>query len=544
VHGQKDRWDLRTWLVVEPTDALSLSWKLQGGHDASDIPLGRSIGLYNRSSPPTLCPALLAGRRDDVNCVNFGSVNRIHRNRGEAPEVISAQAADGSEVFSDPFNEQNNEYVNSVFDVAFALDSVELRSITSYDNFSYGVALDLDGSLGEYGHRISDSDIHVLSQEFRVVSASPSPLQWLAGVSFSAEDFEESRELNGRDNTLVPLYRGHLSYDQDTRASAVFADVEYELSPEWSVATNLRYTDEDKEYRNGDFHLLLANPVYIARNLQADYSLDNNFSGSVGLNWQPVDSLFTYAKVSRGFKSGGFYGGFPFSPVEVTPYLEETINAVEIGFRKTLPDYALQLNGALFHYDYEDVQGYIQMINPLTNTGVDVLANQGDADHDGAELQLQWQPVSRFGVVAGVAWLDAQFISTGTTTSNLLKQQVEISGRRPYAPEWSGNILMNLQQNIGAGLQLDWNLAYDYRSDFAGRQSVPAEAAVNQLPGYGLVTAGVGLRKENAPWSLRLWTRNLTDKSYRTRVKGDGLNSFIEMFGEPRSFGINLQYRL
>ncbi|MEY4640999.1 MAG: hypothetical protein RLZZ227_993 [Pseudomonadota bacterium] len=543
-HGEKDRWDLRSWLLVEPTEALTVQWKVQGGRDVSDIALGRSIGVYTRGTPPVPCAAILAGRRDDASCINFGGVNRIRRNRGEVPELISAQGDDGGEVFSDPFNQQKSDYVNSVFDLTLALDAVDLRSITSFDRFGYGVALDLDGSRGEYAHRISNSDIRVLSQEFRVVSTAGSPLQWLAGASFSTEDFAETREFNLRDNTLVPLFRGHLSYDQNTKASAVFADAEYELNPQWSIATELRYTDEDKEYRNGDFHLLLANPVYYARNLQADYALDHNFSGSFGVNWQPLESLFTYAKLSRGFKSGGFYGGFPFSPIEVEPYLEETITAAELGFRKRLPDYALQLNGAVFHYEYEDVQGYIQTLNPLTNTGIDRLANQGDAEHDGAELQVQWQPLSGLDVVAGIAWLDAEFVSTGRTTSNILRQQVEITGRRPYAPEWSGNLVINYRHDVGAGLQLDWNLAYDYRSEFAGRQSVAAEAAINQLPGYGLFNAGLALSRSDSRWATRLWMRNISDKAYRTRMKGDGVGSYIEMFGEPRSIGINVEYRL
>ena len=61
IHGEKDNWDVRTWLHFEPTAALALQWKIQSGHDASDIPLGRSIGMYARSGIPTLCAAVLAG---------------------------------------------------------------------------------------------------------------------------------------------------------------------------------------------------------------------------------------------------------------------------------------------------------------------------------------------------------------------------------------------------------------------------------------------------------------------------------------------------
>lgn len=543
-HGEKQRWDLRAWLRMEVSDAVTVQWKVQGGADTSEIPLGRSIGLYARSGTPTLCAAILAGRRDDANCINFGGVNRLRRNRGEVVEQISVQDDDGSAVHSDPFNQQDTAYVSSVFDVAVSLRDMELRSISSFDNFGYGVSLDLDGSFGEYGHRISNSDIRVFSQEFRLLSTSAAPLQWLVGLGFSAEDFEERREFNLRDNTLVPLYRGILAYDQDTRAAAAFADLSYRFAPQWSVNTTLRYTDEDKEYRNGNFFVPVAPPVFLARNLGADYELDSNVAGAVSLNWEPAPTILAYGKLSRGFKSGGFYGGFPFSPIEVEPYREETIRALEVGLKKNFPEHGLQLNGALFRYYYDDVQGYIQTLNPLTNTGIDRLANQGDAEHEGAELQVDWRPRPNITLVAGLAWLDARFVSTGKTTSNLLKQQVAITGRRPYAPEWSGNVMLTARQNLGTGRYVDWSLAYDYRTDFAGKQSVPAEVALNQLPGYGVMNAAVGIGTSASPWRARLWIHNMLGKSYRTRVKGDGLNSFIEMFGEPRALGVDIEYRL
>ncbi|MGV3591687.1 MAG: TonB-dependent receptor [Gammaproteobacteria bacterium] len=544
-HGEKDSWDLRSWMTAELfSDAVTVQWKVQGGKDRSEIPLGRSIGLYERSGVPTICAAIVAGRRDDASCINFGGVNRLYRARGEVPENISLQDDDGSDVLSDPFNEQDTTYISSLIDIAVTLRDMELHSISSFDNFGYGVALDLDGSFGEYGHRISTSDIRVYSQEFRLLSTSASPLQWLAGVSFSVEDFEENREFNLRQNTLVPLFRGILHYDQNTRAGAAFADVGYAFTPQWSVNASLRYTEEDKEYRNGDLYIPVTPPVVLARGLARDYTLDSNVSGSLSLNWTPDDDVLAYAKFSRGFKSGGFYGGFPFSPIEVEPYLEETIDAVELGIKKSFPQHALQVNGAVFHYDYDDVQGYIQRINPLTNTGIDSLANQGDAKHDGAELQIEWQPLPRVSLIAGIAWLDARFDSTGKTTSNLLKQQVEITGRRPYAPEWSGNVMLTSRHDLSTGQYVDWSIAYDYRTDFAGHQSVPAEAAVNYLPGYGVMNAAIGMGKNGSPWRARLWTHNMLGKTYRTRVKGDGLNSFIEMFGEPRSIGIDIEYRL
>src|SRR5690606_3749518 len=107
------------------------------------------------------------------------------------------------------------------------------------------------------------------------------------------------------------------------------------------------------------------------------------------------------------------------------------------------------------------------------------------------------------------------------------------SGRRPYAPQWSGNLLARYHQPLAGDLALDWTLGWNYRSNFSGAHSLIAEEAVNYLPGYALVNAGLALGRAGQPWRSSIWVRNALDKTYRTRVKSDGVNSYIEMFGEP-----------
>lgn len=544
VHGARERWDLRSWLRFEPVAGVTAEWKVQGGQDDSDIALGRSLGMYARDGSGDLCAAILAGIRDEHSCINYGGVNRLEQDAGAVPERISLQSADGAWVLSDPLNRQHNDYLSSVLDLSLQGDNMQFRSITSWDDFAYGVMLDLDGSQGEYGHRLARSDIRVLSQEFRLLSTRADPLQWLVGAAFSREEFAEHRDFNLRANTLVGLSQGVLGYDQDTTASAAFADAGYQLAEAWSINASVRYTKEDKHYRNGELYMPLTPPRYITRNLNADYALASRLSGGLSLNWTPVDATLAYLKLSRGFKSGGFYGGFPFDAAETQPYMEETINAVEVGVKQSLPEHSLQINAALFHYEYADVQGYIQAFNPITGTNIERLSNQGDARHTGMELQLHWNLLPRLELEAGLAWLNARFVSTGQLTTNLLDQQVEISGRRPYAPQWSSNLLARYHQTLAGDLALDWTLGWSYRSNFSGAHSVVAEEAVNYLPGYALVNAGLALARAGQPWSGSIWIRNALDKTYRTRVKSDGVNSYVEMFGEPRSVGVAVEYRL
>jgi iron complex outermembrane receptor protein len=540
VHGKADRWDLRSWMLYEPTDSLSVQLKVQAGRDTSDVVLGRTIGLYGATAPLAFCPSLLAGRRDD-SCLSFAGLTQ-QLTKGSVRDTVAAQAGDGSRVLSDPLNALDSEYAGSVLELQWALPGFTLASISTWDRFNYGVALDLDGSTGEFAHRFSYSDIDVLSQELRIAAPATARLQWLAGVNYSHEDFSERRDFNLRDSVLVGLGQGKLAYEQGTEALAFFLDAGYALNDQWQLSATLRHTDEEKDYRNGNFWQLRATPFYFVRDISADYTLDEPWSGSIGLSWNPATNTLTYLKYSQGFKSGGFYGGLPFSASAIMPYREETIGAWELGLRHYWPERQLKLEAALFTYDYRDVQGYIRERNPLTSSFVDRLGNQGDARHLGAEMDLQWQH-ERWNVGAGIGWLDAEYRKSGVLTVGTDGSTVEIQGDRPWAPHFSANVQLGYQQALETGA-LDIGLGWNWRSEFSGHHYSMLDSAVNHLPGYALLNASATLSSTTGKWKGQFWVRNVTDKVHRTRVKADGLNSYIDVFGQPRSFGVTLTRQL
>lgn len=355
-HGEKEIRDLRSWIKFEPSQDLSIEWKLQGGADDSDIALSRTVGVY--SATGSFCGAMLLGQRDDANCLSWGGFNQLVQSLPNT-NPVSAQARDGSLVLSEGINEQSNDYLSNLVQISKQFDGFRFTSISSFDQYNYGVQLDLDGASGEFAHRRSNSDIEVFAQEFRLVSEDDDArLSWLLGLSFSEESFEERREFLFRDNFLViaslGLSFGNVDYDQDTSSQAVYGNITYALNEDWNVNFSLRYTDEDKEYRNGRVYVPGAVPFYVYNNLSRDYSLSDHFSGNISLDWTPQENVLLYASLSDGFKSGGFYGGFPSFPQEIDPYREETILAYELGLKSDLSP-ALRVNAAAFYYDYEDV---------------------------------------------------------------------------------------------------------------------------------------------------------------------------------------------
>ena len=155
-------------------------------------------------------------------------------------------------------------------------------------------------------------------------------------------------------------------WEQETDSFSLFGQTEYDLTPELTLTTGLRWINENKEF---DYSFLLdiwPDSVFVNSTNQllqrnflaptapglflvsfnqasagdlADYDEDL-WSVKVGLDWRVNDDLLTYFTFNRGTKGGGFNGsavGDSLRPEQI-PFDEEVLYAYEIGFKQTLAD--------------------------------------------------------------------------------------------------------------------------------------------------------------------------------------------------------------
>jgi iron complex outermembrane receptor protein len=74
------------------------------------------------------------------------------------------------------------------------------------------------------------------------------------------------------------------------------------------------------------------------------------------------------------------------------PVKQESVLAYEVGVKSTLADGRLQLNGALFYYDYTDKQFLSKVIDPVFGL-LDVLQNIPKSSVRGAEINVIARPI-------------------------------------------------------------------------------------------------------------------------------------------------------
>lgn len=542
-HGELDSYGVRAQLLAKPNDSFDVRVILDAGSDDSEITSPRSRGFYAGEGNYAACASILAGRNDD-NCLNF-----VQASTGDGPSP-SLQSRDGDRVLADPFGRNNNDTLGATVIANVAVGELTLTSVSGYRDFDFGQLQENDGQPGEYGHQVSGSFFEVYSQELRLASSGDERLRWIVGASYGKDTLKERRKFLSRDNGFYSAIFGSplifdLYYDQETESWAGFGQADYDLSDEVTLSGAIRYTNEEKAYSNGGIGLPGV-PNIFTTPLSDDYQLGDNWSGKVSIAWKPIPTTTLYASASRGSKSGGFFGGFGFTgQTAIRPYVEEKVNAFEVGTKNTFAGNRVGVNAAVFYYDYQDVQGFATEQSELLGT-ITRLRNVGDARHVGAELDTFVVPVEGLRLSASVGYLDAEVRDSPSDFFSAIGERLTFNGsRRLFAPEWSWSAVASYEvplANAGAvRVVLDANGRTTLATGadvFATGQRSLVDDAIKHTPGYTLVNGRIAYDTPEGNWSVALWAKNLADKSYRTVWGGDGLGSGWTLWGEPRSYGV------
>ena len=434
-----------------------------------------------------------------------------------------------------------------------------ITAVTGYEDFSRFYQEDRDGSALIHLDGFYDNDIEQFSQELRATHIGDG-LVLIFGGFLGSDDVDTRDQFDSRD--LLPLFGlggstavGNF-YRQETDTKALFAHSEW--APNDSIRFNLglRYTDDDKALSNAFTFVVTpdlatgggplcplrtagdAAVVEVFDGVQtgcyppasSDYDV-SDLSGKVGIDFTGIDDTLIYASVGKGFKSGGFQGQLTFNPGDLAGFEEEHLYAYELGFKTRLAERRVQLNGAAFFYDFQDLQFY----GPLYDSPFGPLfgiANAGDAEVMGAELEVVWLAATDLEIHLGLGLLDTEL------TSSFLPG-VAKGSELPNSPAVNFNTRITYGWNFGNGLRGDLLLAAAYKDDVS--YDIVRQPAETREDGYWLVNARIDVSGLADGWTFYLWARNLTDERYRTQVLTSTIG-FGESWGDPATYGLGVAY--
>ncbi|WP_457444365.1 TonB-dependent receptor [Roseateles sp. P5_E4] len=320
-----------------------------------------------------------------------------------------------------------------------------------------------------------------------------------------------------------------------TEGKAVFGDWSWRLSPAFSVSTGLRYTKEDKRavvlnqaFANDQFS---GTPIAVPANFDKSLSVSNT-SPRLSLEYRASKEIKLYTTASRGFKSGGYNirANTVAFPSSGRPFADEKLDSLELGAKMILDGGRLELNTAVFHNKYKNVQ--LSVFTSYTQANGQPgffgdFTNAGKATVQGAEVEFLWMPTPAWRISGNLATLDAKY-------DEYIDRGVNVADQKKFTNTPKYQAGLNIEHNAKLAMgTLRSRLGVTHRSKVYPTTDL-SEALAQDA--YTLVNAGL-IWEKDPKLSFFLQGSNLTNKAYKT----DGYNiaalSVLNAYyGPPRTF--------
>lgn len=413
------------------------------------------------------------------------------------------------------------------------------------------------------------------SQELEFVSNSGGAFEWVlgafyfkeSGAEFNPQSYAFVIDTNaavfnaGNFGALAPLlqagnparYRAlavqsALGYTSDSESFAVYG--QGTLRPggpdgRLGITLGLRYSWDSKDfqvYQNG------ATPF-------TDAQLPNNTSskkfsaptGNLTVDYRASDDVNLYARLARGYRSGGFNARQNTSSIPLTPFNKETIWSYELGI-KTQFNNRVRLNAAVFYNEYKDQLVTLPVPVGEGQSFGNITVNAGKTRYYGAEIEGRFVVDDHLSLdaAAGYVKTDPRDFPAGDV-NNVIRNVASIQ-HLGYAPEFTGNVGATYRRPIGSQ-DLTARVGYNYTSSFwmFGNPLTAPFGRQTKGDARGLLDAQIRLDRiamGSAEASLTLWGKNITNKSYVVRAVDFGQLGFATtIYGDPRTYGLTLDVK-
>jgi iron complex outermembrane receptor protein len=471
---------------------------------------------------------------------------------------VTGYTRDGLDYFASEIDrEDSNSLNNSSASLSIQWDISEqltLTSVTSFDKGDWLTREDADGSPHNILHIDFGSEVTSIAQDMRLSSDFDGDLNFLLGLYGYQEDLEAnvSQRLyydmagDNNGNGALDCFDDYVTgcrlsndFNQVKTSLAAYFQGIYDISSALAFTFGLRFTKDDNDIDDYQAWLGYLDPatntevidaVATISDYQNDIS-DDNWGTRFAFDYAVSNDLTTYVSFTTGYRGSAFNGQAFYDVSEITIADPEEVEAWEIGFKSDLLDNRLRLNGALFHYAYEN-----QQFLDVTPNFLSILVNADESSVQGAELEVTAIPHPAVDLRMGLGYLDTEYDKLELRGTNLSGNEL-IS-----APELNFNALINWRfMKVSSGymyLTLDASYTDDQYFDAFNNNNTRQDA-------YWLSNMRVGFMTQNEQLEVAFWAKNLTDKEYAS-----SMTDLQELFnydyahrGRTRTFGLEASYR-
>jgi len=447
--------------------------------------------------------------------------------------------------------------------IAYSLDSLTLRSITSLRQLNETDNLDLDGS--SYGILATHQENHQSqeTQEFQASgNALDDKLKYQVGLFYfdrQANYISTSTDLLGLAALGAVDNPSYANSVYDKTSPSAYGQAEYAITPTINATAGLRWTSESDHLSNQSLvgatelgpSALCNVPAEYNTNGQCRVNLkhsDRNVSYTFGLDWTPLPDVLLYAKTSRGYKSGGINERVSSAPSSISTFAPEVVEDYEGGIKATWLDGRLRVNADVYHSDYSNYQASV--IESDAGNLFTVVQNAKNATIDGSEAEITAIPFDNAALNLTGAWTQPKYndftVFNGATTID------EAFRNFLQTPKFTFSVSGAYTIPTGLGplhLQLDysWRDSADLQPNDApgvagpGTPGTPDSVRIQQS--YGLLNAEANFHITKWNADIDFFAKNLTNQRYyvgELGVVSAGVGTAVGIPGDPLTWGVDL----
>lgn len=615
--GTVDKLGFRAALAFQPTDALDIDLSYNGWINNSDTIAGQGIAFTPPTDPANMTTT--SGFNEpglaDFLANNFPTSSE---DADWAPYALRSMDIGAGEGIDGPTEEDSN-FDALKLGVSYTFDNdMRLVSLTGYNKLEREAVLDWSGVPYQILLQDVSGEIKSFSQELRL-EGETGGTNWLFGAYYGKDDIVDANRTLLRDNAnsnfvstaaylltvdptllgfpaeIAPLV-GFVNIDPETGQPysatdlltsfqtyfdtgdfesttwSIFANADWELTPELTVSTGIRYTEDSQEYVgcSGDvngsmqpnvnvfnrvfftaLYGLAVPPAALEENGCNTYDTatnsfgevlsdtdEDNVSWRVVADWTPeaLPNTLLFASVSQGYKSASTPVNAASKSEQNAPATQEDLLAYEIGVKSSLFNQTMQANASLFYYDYKDKQVSSFFPDPIYRA-LSRLQNAPEGEAYGLDAEVTWLLTDELTAIGGLTLLHTEYGDFDTTDA--AGDAVNIAGDPfLYSPETTASLTLIYDKPVSSELGLRGSLSGRWQSDStAGDPDNP----YYDIDSYGILNGTLGVYSLNNGWEVSIWGQNLTDEYYWQQITSNA-NVILRFAGRPRTFGASISY--
>ncbi len=370
------------------------------------------------------------------------------------------------------------------------------------------------------------------SQEFRLLSnenlqVANQRIQWVLGISYfeiKESNFKKDDGNYGDPSDPFGPYSSQSSSSSFYQSENVslFGNIDYSFTDTLKLSLGLRREDWKANYND---------------TIGEEFRPSNLMNGGKISLIKKTENSNLFASIARGYKQGGFNLGLGLglgsSNTNIT-YDPEYLLNYEVGLNTSSLDSRISLSAVLFYSDREDQQVLIstQVDTSDPNTFSFLTKNAAEGVNYGLELNVDYKINDSLNIYTRIGLLETKIKNW--------KSRPDLEGReQAHAPKSS----------YSAGLNWDLNQNFFLKMDIAGKSSFYySDSHDNKSRSYLLTNLSLGYQSDQLEVSL--WIRNAFNQHYSVRgfyfgnEPPDFEDTLYERHGDPRHFGLSLQYNL